>query len=82
MQMKKHFSNIAFGIVEILITIFVILLIAVLTKTILKKIPSNVLLILLLICVSIPFVLWVKKLHLEPEADQKMIHQMAIAFCR
>lgn len=80
--MKKHLSNTVFGIVEILITVFAILLIAVLTKTILKKIPSKILCILLLICASIPFVFWIKTLRLEPDADQKMIHEMAIAFCR
>lgn len=68
------------GIIEILISIIVVALIIFIVQKILKKIPSKVLLILLLIASSILFVFWVKVLKLNPETDQKMIHDMAISF--
>lgn len=74
-----HFKY-TIGIIEILVSIAVIALIIFIVKKILKKIPSKILLILLLIASSILFVFWVRILKLNPETDQKMIHDMAISF--
>lgn len=79
---EKTYFKYSFGIKEILITVFAILIIYLLVKVVLKKIPSKILCIILLICSSIPFIFWVKTLNLAPDADQKMIHEMALAFCR
>lgn len=74
-----HFKY-TIGIVEILVSILIVALIIFIVQKILKKIPSKILLILLLIASSVLFVFWVKVLKLNPETDQKMIHDMAIAF--
>lgn len=68
------------GIVEIITSIIVVALIIFIVQKILKKIPSKILLILLLIASSFLFVFWVKVLKLNPETDQKMIHDMAVSF--
>ena len=77
---EKTFFKYSIGIVEILVTIFVFALIALISRKILKKIPSKILIVLLLIASSILFIFWVKTLKLNPETDQKMIHDMALYF--
>lgn len=74
-----HFKY-TIGIPEILISIIVVVLIIFIVQKILKKIPSKLLLILLLIASSALFIFWVKVLKLNPETDQKMIHDMAVSF--
>lgn len=74
-----HFKY-TIGIIEILVSIVVVASIIFIVQKILKKIPSKILLILLLIASSVLFVFWVKVLKLNPETDQKMIHDMAISF--
>ena len=75
---EKTFFKYSIGIPEILITLAVLALIIFIVKKILKKIPSKILLILLLIPSLFLFILWVKTLQLNPETDQKMIHDMAL----
>ena len=79
---EKTSFKYSFGIIEILLTLLSVFLIAILSKKIFRNFSSKKLLFLLLICAAIPFVYWIKTLQLVPEADQKMIHEMAIAFCR
>lgn len=68
------------GIVEIIISVIVFILIAFLNKKILKKIPSSVLLILILIPMFFVYILWLNALDLSPINDQGFIHDMAKSF--
>lgn len=76
---EKTYFKYSLGILEILISLFVIFLIAILNKKILKKIPSlAILLTILSVCILV-FIIWINAMKLNPETDQKMIHDMAIA---
>ena len=77
---EKTLFKFSFGITEILLSVATITLIAILTKTVLKKIPSKILLILLFIGSIIIYIIWVNVLKLTPENDQKLIHEMALGF--
>lgn len=76
---EKTYFKYSIGITQLLISCFIIFLIAILNKKILKKIPSiAILLPILLICMLV-FIVWINAMRLNPETDQKMIHDMAIA---
>jgi len=77
---EKTLFKFSFGIIEIILTVIAIFLIAILSKKILKKIPSKFLLILLFIGSIFVYITWVNALKLTPENDQKLIHEMALAF--
>ena len=77
---EKTFFKYSIGILEIFTTIIAISILALLYKKVLKKIPAKILIILLSICAFILFIFWTNTLKLNPETDQKMIHDMAIAF--
>lgn len=74
-----HFKY-SVGVVEILVSALVLALIIFIVQKILKKIPVKLLLISLFIVSSFLFIFWVKTLQLNPETDQKMIHDMAVSF--
>lgn len=76
---EKTSFKYSFGIVEILITIFVFILILIINKKILKKIPSIFILIPICILSFILYIYWINALRLNPETDQKLIHEMAIS---
>lgn len=77
---EKTYFKYSSGIIEIVITVVVIALIALISRKILKKIPSKILFILLLLGSGFLFFLWVSVLKLTPETDQKLIHEMALGF--
>lgn len=72
-----HFKY-SIGVLEVFISIIVIALIIFIVKKILKKIPSKFIFALLSILSFALFIFWVNILHLKPETDQKMIHDMSI----
>lgn len=76
---EKTYFKYSTGILQILAILLIISIIYFLNKKILKKIPSIVLLIpILLICFFV-FIVWINAIKLNPETDQKMIHDIAIA---
>lgn len=75
---EKTSFKYSFGIIEIVLTIFVTILILTINKKILKKIPSIVILIPISILSLILYFYWVNALRLNPETDQKLIHEMAV----
>lgn len=77
---EMTYFKFSIGIIEIVTTVIASALILFISRKILKKIPSNALIVLLLIASCLLFVFWVKTLKLNPETDQKMIHDMAISF--
>ena len=77
---EKTSFKYSFGIIEIIMFVVVFLLIVFLVKKVLRKVPSKILLTVLFLCVFPLFLLWVNTLKLVPEADQKMIHEMALSF--
>ena len=77
---EKTYFKYSFGIEEILLIIFTFFIIFFLIKKGLKKIPSYVLLISICIFSLILFIYWINALKLNPENDQKLIHEMAISF--
>lgn len=76
---EKTYFKYSFGIVEILLTFFVFTIIYFLIKKILKKIPSYILLIFTCLFSLFLFIYWINAIKLNPEADQKLIHEMAIS---
>lgn len=76
---EKTYFKYSIGIFQILAVILVIFIINILNKKIFKKIPSIALLLPLLFVCSIVFIVWINAMKLNPETDQKMIHDIAIA---
>lgn len=76
---EKTYFKYSIGIISILISCFIIFLIAILNKKILKKIPSLAMLFIILSGCILVFIVWINAMRLNPETDQKMIHDMAIA---
>lgn len=76
---EKTFFKYSIGIIEILVSCFVIFLIAILNKKILKKIPSFAILLLILSGSILVYIVWINAMRINPETDQKMIHDMAVA---
>lgn len=76
---EKTFFKYSIGIIKILVSLFIILLIYLLNKKILKKIPSIALLAIMLPICLLVFIVWINAMKLNPETDQKMIHDMAVA---
>lgn len=66
------------GIIEIIITSLVVLLILFINKKILKKIPSIFILIPIAIFSFLLYIYWINAIRLNPETDQKLIHEMAL----
>ncbi len=77
---EKTYFKYSFGIFEIIISIVAILMIAVICKKIIKKIPSKFIMIPLIIFDAILFFYWINILKLTPQDDQALIHEMAISF--
>lgn len=77
---EKTYFKYSFGIIEILLTIFIFIIIFFLIKKVLKKIPSFLLLIPICTFCLILFIYWINAIRLNPESDQKLIHEMAISF--
>ncbi len=75
---EKTSFKFSFGIIEIVLTIFVTILILIINRKILKKIPSTLILIPISIVSLILYFYWVNALKLNPETDQKLIHEMAL----
>lgn len=76
---EKTYFKYSIGIFEILAVCLIVFLIAILNKKILKKIPPlAILLAILSVCILV-FTVWIKAMRLNPETDQKMIHDIAIA---
>lgn len=76
---EKTYFKYSIGIIEILISCFIIFLIAIFNKKIFKKIPSIVMLFIILPICLVVFIGWINAMQLNPETDQKMIHDMAVA---
>lgn len=76
---EKTFFKYSIGIIEILVSLFILLLIYLLNKKILKKIPSALLFAIMLPICLLVFIVWINAMKLNPETDQKMIHDMAVA---
>lgn len=76
---EKTYFKYNIGIITILISCFIILMIAILNKKILKKIPSIAILLPILLVCMLVFIVWINAMRLNPETDQKMIHDMAIS---
>lgn len=74
---EKTYFKYSFGLLEIIITVIVVLLIFLLVKKILKKIPAYLLLITICIFVFSLFIYWINAIKLNPEADQKIVSEMA-----
>lgn len=77
---EKTYFKYNLGIIEISLTIFTFILIFFLIKTVFKKISSSILLILICIFSLALYIYWINALRLNPESDQKLIHEMAISF--
>lgn len=76
---ERTYFKYTIGILQIIVSAFSIFIIAILTKKIFKKVPSIFILIPALIISFIVFIVWINAMKLNPETDQKMIHDMAIA---
>ncbi len=76
---EKTYFKYSIGIIQILTAILIVFLINIFNKKILKKLPSIVLLLPLLFICSIVFIVWINAMKLNPETDQKMIHDIAVA---
>lgn len=76
---EKTYFKYSIGIFQILAAILIIFIINILNKKVLKKIPSIALLLPLLFVCMMVFIVWINAMRLNPETDQKMIHDMAIA---
>ena len=68
------------GIVEIIFSVITFILIAFLNRKVLKKIPSIVLLILILLPMLFIYIVWLNALDLYPINDQGFVHDMAESF--
>lgn len=77
---EKTSFKFSIGIIEIIISIIIIFIIALLNNKILKKIPSKFLLIPITILDIFLYFYWIDAIRLNPETDQKLINDMAIAF--
>lgn len=76
---EKTYFKYSIGILQILISFLVFLLIALLNKKLFNKIPSLAILLPILLVCMLVFIVWINAMKLNPETDQKMIHDMAIA---
>ena len=76
---EKTYFKYSIGIPEILSLFISLGIIFISFKTILKKIPSNILLILLSIFSLALYIYWINTIQLNPESDQRLIHEMASA---
>lgn len=77
---EKTLFKYSFGIIEILLSIMALFILGVVSKKVLKKVPSSILLIPICIISLAVYILWINAMKLNPETDQKLIHEMAIAF--
>ena len=77
---EKTSFKYSIGILEILLTFISVFVLILLSKKIIKKIPSYFLLIPILIGSFTLYIYWINAIKLNPETDQKLIHEMAIAF--
>lgn len=75
---EKTFFKYSLGIIEIIVVTFVTILILLINKKILKKIPAIAIIIPISILAFILYIYWVNALKLNPETDQKLIHEMAL----
>lgn len=76
---EKTYFKYSLGIFQVLSVILILFIINILNKKFLKKIPSIALLIPILIVCMFIFIVWINAMKLNPETDQKMIHDIAIA---
>lgn len=76
---EKTFFKYSLGILEVLIAVLGIFLIYIFSKKILKKIPSSIILFTILPICLIIFIVWINAMKLNPETDQKMIHDIALS---
>ncbi len=76
---EKTYFKYNIGILHLIICAIAIFIIALLSKEIFKKIPTIFILIPVLIISFAVFIVWINAMKLNPETDQKMIHDMAIA---
>ena len=70
------------GILEIIGVIICVLAIAILYKKVLKKIPSKILLFILLAVDMVIFIYWINAIRIMPLADQQSINDMAVDFLK
>jgi hypothetical protein len=77
---EKTYFKYSIGIVEILFSILAIAFIALLDKKIFKKVKSYFLIIPICIISFAVYIIWINAMRLNPETDQKLIHDMAVAF--
>lgn len=77
---EKTVFKYSFGILEIIISIVIVFIIAIICRKVIKKIPSNFLLIPIILFDIAIFFYWINAIKLNPETDQKMINDMAISF--
>lgn len=70
----------SFGIIEILLSLAFLLVLAILSKVIFKRIPAKYLMIPISIVCLVIYIYWVNAIQLSPEADQKNINDIAKTF--
>ena len=79
-QSENTLYEFSLGIIPLLIATLILLITFVLTKKILKKVNYKIILILILVACLFIFIGWISVLKLYPDADQKMIYDMAVDF--
>ena len=67
------------GIFEILITLISLIILAILARKILKKVPDKYILIPVFLALLLVSIYWINVIKLCPEADQKSVHEAACA---
>ena len=76
---EKTFYKFTPGIFEILITIISLIILALFSRKILKKVPDKLILIPIFLALLLVSFCWINVLKLCPEADQKSVHEAACA---
>ena len=79
-QSENTIYEFSFGIIPLIVAIFITIITYIFNKKIFKKINHNILLTILLVLCTIIFAIWVHVLKLYPISDQKMIYDMAVDF--
>lgn len=70
----------SFGIFEVLLSLAFLLVLAIFSKVIFKRIPAKYLMIPISIVCLVLYIYWVNAIQLSPESDQKYIDEIAKTF--
>ncbi len=81
-QSENTIFEFSFGIIPLLISIAILIFILIFSSDIFKRIKPFIYMILILIFCGILFFGWINALKLYPDADQKMIYDMAESYVK